>query len=48
MATYRLKAYIIEHDHRFSSWAETVVDLPAEPTPEEAERLLGGRPTTRS
>ncbi len=42
MTAWKLRAYIVEHDHRFSGWAETMVDLPAEPTPEEAERLLWG------
>jgi hypothetical protein len=42
MTAYRLRAYLIEHDYRFSGWATTVVDLPAEPTAEEAERLLWG------
>ncbi len=42
MTAYELSAYILEHDYRFSGWAKTVVDLPAEPTREEAERLLWG------
>ena len=42
MTRWQLKAYIVEHDHRFSGWAETVVELPEGPTPEEAERLLRG------
>jgi hypothetical protein len=40
MTAWLLKAYIVEPDNRFSGWAETVVHLPAEPTPEEAQRLL--------
>lgn len=37
---YRLKAKLLCHDVRLSSWVETVADLDEAPSHAEAERLL--------
>jgi len=37
---YHLKAHLLCHDVRLSSWVETVVDLEEAPGLAEAERLL--------
>ena len=40
MATYRLRGWIVEHDLKFSGPVATLVDLPHEPSRDEAERLM--------
>jgi hypothetical protein len=40
VTAYRLSAWIVEHDCKYSGSVTTVVDLPERPTNEEAERLM--------
>jgi hypothetical protein len=40
MPTFTLRGWYVSHDVKFSNYVTTTVDLPARPTPEQAERIL--------